>query len=128
MPDRLPQPAPFVVGQRVRYAGDLRLYHAPTDPAPFFASGSVGVVTRVSQGRRGTGRQLREDGDLCFFDDGEPMLDTTRDGYSVVDFGNGWTRAVDATQLDAYHPQHDPACICPQCEDTPGAGFGPDRT
>ena len=100
--DRIPQPAPFAIGARVRYTGDLRLYHQPTDTTPFFAAGSIGSVVRVSAGRRGTLRHLRDEDGYMYDDGGEPIRDTTRDGYSVVDFGNGWTRAVDVSQLDVY--------------------------
>jgi len=93
--DRAPLPAPFPVGARVRYTGDLKLHHDGAT-TPFFAAGSVGVVTSVRPGRRGTMRHLRDEDGPMYDDGGEPIRDTTRDGWSVIDFGNGWTRGVDA--------------------------------
>jgi len=93
--DREPLAAPFPVGARVVYTGDLKIYRNAADSVPIFAAGSIGVVTGTRPGRRGTLRTIDlEDGE-------DPFTDTTRDGYSVVDFGNGWTRAVDA-DADGY--------------------------
>lgn len=81
--DRLPRPAPFPIGTRVRYKGDLKLY-ASTDPASMtFGPGMEGVVDDVRPGRRGTLRDI-SDPEV----DDEPIYDTTRDGYSVVTINN----------------------------------------
>lgn len=53
------------------------------------------VIDHVVTGRRGTGRQLRdEDGPMFYEDDGEPMLDTTKDGYSVYYVVRGTGKAA----------------------------------
>jgi hypothetical protein len=98
--DKTPTPAPFPIGARVLYTGTLRLFHQPTDRTPFFECGCVGRVVRNSAGRQGTLRHLRDEDGPMYDDAGEPIVDTTRHGYSVVDFGNGWTRAVRADDFE----------------------------
>jgi hypothetical protein len=41
------------------------------------------VIDEVRLGRRGTGRQLIDEDGPMFHDDGDPMIDETKDGYSV---------------------------------------------
>lgn len=93
-PTRDPLPPPFPVGARLRCIEghdayvpcvecprDIRTH--PEDWARVSGRGIEVTIARVQPGHRGTGRQLRdEDGPMCH-EDGEPMLDETRDGYSV---------------------------------------------
>jgi hypothetical protein len=81
--DRLPKPAPFPVGTRLRYVGTLRTFRDAAGKQPIFGPGMEGVVERVTDGRRGTLRDI-SDPDI----DDEPIYDTTRDGYSVVTINN----------------------------------------
>lgn len=75
-PTRPPRPAPFPVGARIRYVGATRSSYLQRD--------DVKEIVRVRPGRRGTGRRLHdEDGPMFYDDTGEPILDTTKDAYSV---------------------------------------------
>lgn len=83
---REPLPPPFPIGTRVRYLGrhevSTQIDGGPSTLIKYH--GMVATIARVVAGRRGTGRQLRdEDGPMFYEDDSEPILDTTRDGYSV---------------------------------------------
>lgn len=103
-PCRDPLPPPFPVGTRLRCIKGFDAYvaavdhprHTVTDhPEDWTRVSGVGIevtIDSVVQGRRGTGRQLRDEDGLMFYEDsGEPILDETRDGYSVyhVVSGNG---------------------------------------
>ena len=82
--DRKPKAAPFSVGARLRYVGTLRM--STVDGRPICEPGLVAVVVDTRPGRQGTGRMIDlDDGD-------EPVRDTTRDGYSVVEPVPGWRR------------------------------------
>lgn len=84
---RKPKAPPFKVGTKLRYIGTRHVtasFSATGPKAEILAPGMVVTVERVELGRQGTGRQLRdEDGPMFYEDDGEPILDTTKDGYSV---------------------------------------------
>ncbi len=77
--DRLPKPAAFPVGTVVEQVSERRSWWVAKDGThvPSEAPGMRVTVDEVRPGRRGTLRQLDED------DAGDPILDTTRDGYSV---------------------------------------------
>lgn len=83
--DRKPLDPPFPVGARLRYVGPHRSYAIGADGSrvPIEEIGLEVVVEAVQCGRRGTGRQMRDEDGPMEYDDGEPILDTTRDGSSV---------------------------------------------
>jgi len=99
--DRPPRPAPYPVGTRVRYTGILTLYRSAEDKTPIFTTGMEFTVSEIRPGRRGTLRQLTEDdGSPAFWEDtGEPILDETRDGWSVVEVG-GFRRRIPVDSPD----------------------------
>lgn len=83
---RDPLPPPFPVGAVVKYLGrDHITTSFDSRPGTLVKfHGMIVTIARVVEGRRGTGTQLRdEDGPMFYEDDGEPILDSTRDGYSV---------------------------------------------
>jgi hypothetical protein len=89
--DRLPKPAPFPVGTKLRYVGKYESYTYDIDPktrekreVPLKVAGLIVTIEEVRPGIRGTLRHMRdEDGPLYYDDTGEPILDETHDGYSV---------------------------------------------
>lgn len=87
--DREPRPAPFPVGTRLRYIGDLKLNRSEDPASMTFGAGVEGTVSEVRPGRRGTLRDI-SDPEV----DSEPIIDTTRDGYSVVALEGTYNRAV----------------------------------
>jgi hypothetical protein len=89
-----PLPPPFPVGTRLRCIEGHEAYVARVDrprdlkdhPEDWTRSSGRGLevtIDRVELGYCGTGRQLRDQDGPMYHDDGEPMVDTTRDGYSV---------------------------------------------
>jgi hypothetical protein len=85
-PLRKPKAPPFKVGTKLRYLGTMRITtgrrHGP--PVDIIAPGIIVTIDKVVEGTQGTGRQLRDsDGPMFYEDDGEPILDHTRDGYSI---------------------------------------------
>ena len=80
-----PAPPPFPVGARVVYAGNWQIgVGMPPNVKLVLYPGAVGTIVRTHPGRRGTGVQCYdEDGPMVWEDTGEPILDDTRDGYSV---------------------------------------------
>lgn len=81
-----PKPPPFPVGTRLRYIGTRRIGvgSSPDTCTWVLFPGAVGTITKVNPGRRGTGRPCYDaDGPMVWEDTGEPILDDTRDGYSV---------------------------------------------
>lgn len=92
--DRLPKPAPFPIGARVRYKGERRSWtEEKGQKIPIVEPGLVVTIAEVSPGYRGTLRQLRdESGPMTWEDTGEPILDTTSDGGSV--YLTGGTRPM----------------------------------
>lgn len=103
--ERDPLPPPFPIGTRLRCIKGFDAYVAAVDrprdiaahPEDWKRVSGVGIevtIDRVEQGRRGTGRQLRDEDGLMFHDDGEPMIDETRDGYSVYHVVSGGTNAA----------------------------------
>lgn len=99
---REPLPAPFPVGARLRCVEGHDAYAArvacprehgahPEDWARVAGRGLEVTIDRVEAGRRGTGRQLRDEQGPMVHEDGEPILDETQDGYSVyrVALGTG---------------------------------------
>lgn len=89
--DRLPKPAPFKVGTRLRYKGttetytyDIRDGWENKKVIPLCVPGMEVVVAEARPGRRGTLIHMRDsDGPMFWDDTGEPILDETSDGYSV---------------------------------------------
>jgi hypothetical protein len=89
--DRVPKPAPFKVGTRLRYKGETESYTYDIDPktgekkvVPLLVPGIEVVIAEVRNGYRGTLRHMRDQGELMYYEDtGEPILDTTHNGYSV---------------------------------------------
>jgi hypothetical protein len=79
--DRKPEPAPFPVGTKVRYVGTRRteIQASTGEMVPVIAPGMIATVERVNPGRQGTLRPLPGEWE----DEGNPVLDTTRNGYSV---------------------------------------------
>lgn len=87
---REPKPPPFAVGTQVRYLGRDHIktaYNAADTGTLVKYHGMVVTIVRVVEGRRGTARQLRDEDGPMFYDDDErePILDTTKDGYSVYE-------------------------------------------
>jgi hypothetical protein len=93
-PTRDPLPPPFHVGTRLRCIDGHDAYvprveraraiaEHPEDWARISGRGIEVTIDDVRPGHRGTGRQLRDESGPMHHDDGEPMLDATRDGYSV---------------------------------------------
>lgn len=84
--DRQPKAAPFAVGTRLRYTGtDASWHEIEGERVYIYGPGVEVTVAETRPGRRGTLRQLRdEDGPMEYEDTGEPILDTTRDGYSIT--------------------------------------------
>lgn len=91
---RDPLPPPFPVGTHLRCIEGHNAYVAsvdrprdikthPEDWARISGSGIEVTIDRVESGRRGTGRQLRDEDGPMYYDDGDPILDETQDGYSV---------------------------------------------
>lgn len=79
---RRPEAPPFSPGTRLKYVGTRRL--SSTDGVVLLEPGMIVLVDTTWPGRRGTGRKLfDEDGPIVFEDTGEPILDETKDGYSV---------------------------------------------
>jgi hypothetical protein len=78
--DRTPRPAPFPVGARVRYRGRHINWFEEKDGTRvwYMRPGLEHVIEKEKPGRRGTLRIVDED-ELS----GEPIRDTTTDGYSV---------------------------------------------
>lgn len=79
--DRMPLPAPYSIGTRLRYLGDCNSYADAALTEPLRKTGMEFTITETKAGRRGTLRLLPSE----FQDemDDEPLRDTTRDGYSV---------------------------------------------
>ncbi len=104
-PTRDPLPPPFPVGTRLRCIEGHEIYvprverareikDHPEDWTRVSGRGIEVTIDEVRPGHRGTGRQLRdEDGPMCH-DDGEPMLDETKDGYSVYHVVRGEGRVA----------------------------------
>lgn len=78
--DRKPLPPPFAKGTRVRYVGTRRSSVEAADGSliPYMHPGLIVTVDRVHPGTRGTLMELPRD-----WDDDEPPLDRTTDGYST---------------------------------------------
>ena len=82
--DREPLPPPFPVGAKVR----LR----PGGNVPYVSPSGVVEIKRTRTGRRGTLRHLTDEhGPMYLEDTGEPLLDETKDGYSVYEV-LGWDK------------------------------------
>jgi len=78
--DRAPEAAPFSVGTIVEQVATHRSWFVARDGThvPLEQPGQRVAIAEVKPGRRGTLRQIGED-DVT----GDPILDTTRDAYSV---------------------------------------------
>jgi hypothetical protein len=89
--DRIPRKAPYSVGTKLRYLGQAHSYYLDDEgnQIPIQKHGMEVVVAEVKPGYRGTLRQLDWD-EL----EGEPVLDHTRDGYSVYVLPNGHGRII----------------------------------
>ena len=139
-PERDPLSPPFAVGTRLRciegYDALVPCVDRPQHggrakhPEEWVRVSGIGievVIDHVVEGRRGTGRQLRDEDGLMFYeDDGAPMLDTTKDGYSVyyVVRGTGHAAKMSGRCIDpdsahkwevicrAPSPTH---AMCPGC-------------
>jgi hypothetical protein len=92
--DRLPNKPRFAIGTRLRYIGDTISRYGCNDCARKSSVAESWVecrrpgleVTIVEHrlGRQGTLRPARdEDGPMYYEDTGEPILDTTSDGYCL---------------------------------------------
>lgn len=102
-PCRDPEPPPFAVGTKLVCVADRGDCHAPAvrvprdserHPEDWVRIGGKGlevVIDEVKLGHRGTGHQLRDHDGPMFYDEGDPIIDQTRDGYSVyhVTINNG---------------------------------------
>ena len=82
--DRMPLPAPFPMGSRVRYIGTRESYTVKNGEKVWCIRKGMEVeISSVWPGRRGTLRKMRDaDGPVVWEDTGEPILDETRDGTS----------------------------------------------
>lgn len=105
---RAPRIAPFIVGTRLRYIG-TRVIHECTGGGPdtlILGPGLEVVIDRVNAGRRGTGKQLEDQDGPMFCDDGDPLLDETKDGYSVYSIvdssGRKHGRCIYATSANEW--------------------------
>lgn len=81
--DRAPKKPPFPVGTKLRYRGTREAYWGwgkDGGICPIVAPGIEVMIDEARIGYRGTLRQIRDE---VYDDTGEPILDTTRDGYSV---------------------------------------------
>lgn len=86
--DRQPKKPPFPVGARLRYVGQHQgwFHNKAGERVPSCVPGLEVVIVRTTAGRRGTLAPLYEDGEPMVWDDtGEPILDETKDGYSVYE-------------------------------------------
>jgi hypothetical protein len=91
MTQRIPKEPPFPVGAKLRYLGNHESYTYDIDPVtrekktvPLIHHGIEVVIESVTHGHQGTGQQLRDIEGLLFDEDtGQPLVDETRDGYSV---------------------------------------------
>ena len=81
--DRIPKPAPYPMGARLRYTGKTSWYADPEGKRPIQVPGMEAVVIETRPGRRGTLRDLTDE-----YDD-EPVYDTTTDGWSIVRLESG---------------------------------------
>jgi hypothetical protein len=86
--DRLPKPAPFAVGTRVRYLGDHATYADEHGKVPLIKKGMEFEIIETDAGRRGTLRTIDLD------EEGEAILDTTQDGRSVYVNARGQRRCI----------------------------------
>jgi len=104
-PTRDPLPPPFSVGTQLRCIEGHEIYvprveraresaDHPEDWARVSGRGVEVTIDEVRPGHRGTGRQLRDEDGPMYHDEGEPMLDETRDGYSVYHVVRGEGRAA----------------------------------
>lgn len=95
-PTRPPRPPPFPIGTKLVCIGDRSNIHTAavrsprditTHPEDWVRIGGKGievVIDEVKPGRAGTGRQCVDgDGPMFYEDTGEPIIDETKDGYSV---------------------------------------------
>jgi hypothetical protein len=81
-----PKPPPYPVGARLHYLGKrhVRVGSNGGGFVDIIAPAMTVTIEEVKIGTRGTGVQLRDaDGPMFYEDDGEPILDETRDGYSI---------------------------------------------
>jgi len=104
-PTRDPLPPPFLVGTRLRcleghdaYAPSVErprdIQTHPEDWVRISGRGIEVTIDCVDPGWRGSGRQLRDEDGPILDEDGEPMLDETRDGYSVYHVVRGTGHAA----------------------------------
>jgi hypothetical protein len=110
-----PLPPPFPVGARVRYLGTRHVRVALRPSAKLedadawidiIAPGIEVVIEAVHDGRRGTGRHLRDEDGPMYDDEGTPYLDETRHGYSVYRGGPAGNRShgrcIDASKASDW--------------------------
>ena len=87
-----PQPLapPFPVGAKVRYLGSRNVSIVMPDRSekPILFHGSVHEIVRIKVGHRGSGRQLVDIDGPMFDDLGDPIIDGTKDGYSVWEYAD----------------------------------------
>jgi hypothetical protein len=84
-----PRPAPFAVGQKVRYVGPA--FTMRTSEGTYSCKpGDIGECVKTARGYRG-GTFLGYDED-----DSEPMYSQTAHDWSVVRFADGYEPRVDA--------------------------------
>lgn len=78
-PTRDPLPPPFAVGARIRYVGNRLVTTGldPRDSRVLLGPGMEVEIVECVEGSRGTGRVEYVD------DDGEDVIDSTRDGRSI---------------------------------------------
>lgn len=105
MSDRIPKPAPFPVGTRLRYTGTRISYSERKGVRiPITEPGLEVVVIETRPGRQGTLRQCRdEEGPMYYSDTGEPILDTTRDGYSIYEAPTGMRCIIDPNEWETVN-------------------------
>ena len=93
-----PKPAPFEVGQQLRYKGKHESYQIVKDKrVPWIAPGMIVEIVKSDYGHQGTGRQIDTD------DDGNPLYDETEDFISVYKNEFGLRRLIhreDANQWE----------------------------
>lgn len=109
--DRAPKQAPFPVGTRLRYLGTMRVWADAEMRQPLRWPGMEVTVTETRPGRRGTLRQFYDEDGPMEDDNGDPIRDTTRDGYSVWVQANGhgliiWPDAAHEWEVVTEVPAH----------------------
>lgn len=92
-----PKAPPFQVGTRLRYIGERRVYaDAVASATLLLGPGIEATIARVELGTQGTGRVLHVE------DDGDEIVDSTRDGKSIWINARGQGRIIWPSTADEW--------------------------